>query len=202
MNPSRLRNAALVLLVGAGGLAAVGCEDPYQSDPAAAPEHPAQPSAPAAPGSGDLPAPPESGELPGQAPSALLDEPSEFPEAGRTPERTLRLAARLYGNWTSASAGRQLERIAGLCVGQARAELRQAAAQAATDPQHRDVRARASVEAVAVDGSGAPRRALVVTRQRVRAPDLPDQGWRYQVTTAQVQRRGAKWVISKWSAQP
>jgi hypothetical protein len=183
-------------------LAAAGCapDDPYQQDRAqrssAPPENLSEGR------HAPLPRPPADGELPGRVPAELVDVPTRFPEAGQTPQATLALAARLYGNWSSTTARSQLRRIAALSVGQAHAELRQAAAQAGADPQQRRARSRASVEAVDVDGSGPRRTALIVTRERLRAPDLPDQGWRYQVTTAQVERRGARWVISQWLAQP
>lgn len=199
---SAARHKPIVLaLLACAALGGIGCDDPYRSE-TAGPAPGGQRSGPAVPRPERLPDPPGSGELPGRVPSALLDEPGDFPEAGRTPAETLRLAARLYGNWTSVTAADRLERLARLCVGQARAELDQAAAQAEVDPQQRHARARASVEAVDVDGIGARLAALVVTRQRVRAPGLPDQGWRYQVTTAQVERRGPKWVIAQWLVQP
>jgi hypothetical protein len=201
MSAARGGSAALSLLVCAA-LGGVGCDDPYRTGPAAPARATQRPVPPARPPSEQLADAPASGELPGRVPSALLDEPRDFPEAGRTPAETLHLAARLYGNWTSADAAAQLERLARLCVGQARAELDQAAAQAGADPQQRQARSRASVEAVDVDGTNARRTALVVTRQRVRAPDLPDRGWSYQVTTAQIERRGPKWVIAQWLPQP
>jgi hypothetical protein len=181
----------------------VGCgpRDPYTAErPSAPPERrslhpPAQPQPPPT-------APPESGELPGRAPRELFDEPTEFPEAGQTPRATLGLAARLYGNWTSATASRRLRRIAALSVGQAHAELRQAAAQAGVDRQQRGVRSSATVEAISVRGRGARRRALVVTRERIVAPDLPVEGRRYRVTVALLERRADGWVISRWAPQP
>jgi hypothetical protein len=145
---------------------------------------------------------PESGELPGRAPSAVLDEPDRFPEAGQKPQVTLALAARLYGNWTSTTAAGQLRRMAALSVGQAHAELRQAAAQAAVDRQQRGARSRATVEAISVRGDGPRRRGLVVTREQIVAFDLPSEGWRYRVTIAVLERRPDGWVISRWTPQP
>lgn len=175
-----------------------GCapEDPYTSDrPDAPAQHQrAETHEPAVP--------PESGELSGRAPRELLDEPTQFPEAGETPQATLALAARLYGNWTSTTASRQLTRIAALAVGQARAELRQAAAQSTIDHQQRAARSRATVEAINVRGRGRRRQGLVVTRERVRGPDLPFEGWRYRVTLAAIERRANSWVVSRWMPQP
>jgi hypothetical protein len=201
MSAAGHRTAAIVLLASTV-FAATGCDDPYRTEPAAPGTAAREPAPAVASPLQQRSDPPASGELPGRVPRGLLDEPHAFPEAGHTPAETLRLAARLYGNWNSANAAHQLERLAGLCVGQARAELDLAAAQAGADPQQRQARSRASVEAVEVDGTSARREALVVTRQRIQAADLPAQGWRYQVTTAQIERRGPKWVISKWLAQP
>jgi len=186
---------AALLLVGCGP------QDPYTAErPTASPErgsfHPtAHPKPPPTAAS-------QSGELPGRTPRELLDEPTEFPEAGRTPQATLELAAGLYGNWTSATAGRRLRRIAALSVGQAHAELRQAAAQAGVDRQQRDARSSATVETISVRGRGARRRALVVTRERVVAPDVPAEGWRYRVAVALLERRADGWLISRWAPQP
>jgi hypothetical protein len=115
-------------------LAAAGCapDDPYQQDRAqrssAPPENLSEGR------HAPLPRPPADGELPGRVPAELVDVPTRFPEAGQTPQATLALAARLYGNWSSTTARSQLRRIAALSVGQAHAELRQAAAQAGADP--------------------------------------------------------------------
>ena len=195
-------------MLGLAALAAAvlqaGCapEDPYSAGHPDARSNRAAPAELPAARPSDPVAPPASGELPGSAPRALLAEPTRFPAAATTPQDTLAQAARLYGNWTSASASRRLARIAALSVGQARAELSQAAAQAATDSQQRGARSRARVEAIDLDGRGPRRRALVVTRELVIAPDLPAQGWRYRLTVAALERRNSKWVISRWAPQP
>jgi len=199
VRPATVCSVAALLVVAA--LSGCAPEDPYGRQPPAAGSGQQEPASPRAPTSrpGLSPA---FGELPGTAPRALLAEPRRFPAAGTTPQATLARAARLYGNWTSASAARRLERIAALCVGQARAELRQAAAQAATDPQQRGSRGRANVEAIDLDGHGQRQRALVITRELVATPDLPSEGWRYRLTVATVERRASKWVISRWLPQP
>jgi hypothetical protein len=185
-----------------GVLAFAGCapDDPYQQEraqPQPAPPRSARQRTPA-----PLPRPPADGELPGRVPVELVDEPKRFPEAGQTPQATLLLAARLYGNWSSATAPRRLRRIAALSIGQAHAELRQAATQAAVDRQQQGVRARASVETIDIPGQGPRRRALIVTRERLRARDLPAQDWRYRVTLATVDQHPDGWVISRWEPQP
>jgi hypothetical protein len=198
---STAKAALVAALLAALLLVGCGPQDPYTAErPTASPErgsfHPtAHPKPPPT-------APPKSGELPGRAPRELLDEPTEFPEAGQTPQATLELAAGLYGNWTSATASRRLRRIAALSVGQAHAELRQAAAQAGVDRQQRAARSSATVDTISVRGRGARRRALVVTRERIVAPDLPAEGWRYRVTVALLECRADGWVISRWAPQP
>ena len=148
------------------------------------------------------PKPPKTGELPGHAPRELLDQRARFPRAGQTPEATLERAALLYGNWTSASVASRLRQMAALTIGQAHAELSQAAAQALTDRQQSGVHSSATVEATSVQDAGQRRVALVVTRERITAPDLPHAGWRYQVTTAALERRADGWVIFRWTPQP
>jgi hypothetical protein len=143
-----------------------------------------------------------TGELPGHAPRQLLDQRARFPRAGQTPEATLERAALLYGNWTSASAAARLRQMAALTIGQAHAELSQAAAQAQVDRQQSGARSRATVAAISVSGRGQRRTALMVTRERVEAPDLPSSGWRYRVSTAALERRPDGWVISRWAPQP
>ena len=180
-----------------------GCApaDPY-SDEGASTAPRTQPDAAKSGQAAPAPRTPESGELPGRAPSTLLNEQPRFPHAGQTPGATLRRAALLYGNWTSASAAARLRQLAALTVGQAHAELSQAAAQALTDRQQSGARSSATVEATSVQDAGQRRVALVVTRERVTARDLPHAGWRYQVTTATLERRPDGWVISKWTPQP
>jgi hypothetical protein len=183
-------------------LALAGCapDDPYQQEPAQ--PQPGPPGRARERTRAPLPDAPADGELPGRIPAEFVDEPTRFPEAGQTPQATLQLAARLYGNWSSANARARLRRIAALSVGQAHAELRQAAAQAQVDRQQQGARARASVEAIDIHDQGARRRGLIVTRERLRARDLPAQGWRYHVTLATVDQRPDGWVISRWEPQP
>jgi hypothetical protein len=199
MSPAVLISLAAV--IGTAVLVGCGPNDPYAADgPSSSTKGRA--SQPAAPAETPPTVPPESGELPGRAPRELLDEPTEFPEARETPQATLALAGRVYGNWTSANATRQLRRIAALSVGQAHAELRQAATQSTVDLQQHGARSSATVEAIDVRGQGLRRRALIVTRERIEAADLPGEGWRYRLTVAAVERRADGWVISRWVPQP
>jgi hypothetical protein len=179
-----------------------GCApaDPYSDE---APTSAPRTQSDAAPnGQAATPKAPRTGELPGHAPRQLLDQRARFPRAGPTPEATLERAALLYGNWTSASAASRLRQMAALSVGQAHAELSQAAAQAQVDRQQSGARSRATVAAISVRGRGQRRTALVVTRERVEAPDPPSSGWRYRVSTAALERRPAGWVISRWAPRP
>jgi hypothetical protein len=198
MSTRRVSSAAALLA--ATALAGCGPEDPYTTNDPNPSGTGQSVQAQTSPRAGGRPS--EAGELAGRAPRALLHEPTEFPEAGEIPRATLALAARLYGNWTSASAARRLRRMAALSVGQAHAELRQAAAQSSVDRQQRGARSRATVQAISVRGQGPRRRALVVTRERIIAPDLPPEGWRYRVTAAELERRPDGWVISRWAPQP
>jgi hypothetical protein len=187
---------AAVLVV--GSLSACGLSDPYASNHGSAPTAGSPPSAsPRAIGGA-----PASGELSGRAPARLLERPTSFPGAAETPAETVRRAARLYGNWTSATAGRRLDRIAALSIGSARAELRRAAAQSGADAQQQGVRSSSTIEAVQLRGAGRHRSAVVVTRDQVHGRGLPDEGWRYHVTLAALERRGGRWVISRWALQP
>jgi hypothetical protein len=200
---STRRASSAAALLAAAALAGCGPEDPYTTNDPSPSRTGQSVDAETSPRAAGQPSvAPEAGELPGRAPPALLDEPTEFPEAGETPRATLALAARLYGNWTSTSAARRLRRIAALSVGQAHAELRQAAAQSRVDRQQRGARSRATVEAISVRGHGPRRGALVVTRERIIAPDLPSESWRYRVTAAELERRPDGWVISRWAPQP
>lgn len=195
------RLALLALL-----LATVGCapEDPYNDDRGRArDEAQTAPAAATRASDPDLPSePPASGELPGRVPRELMAEPTRFPNAPDTPNATLELAARLYGNWTSTSASERLRRVAALSVGQAHAELRQAATQVRLDRQQQGARSRANVETISVRGHGRRRRALVVTRELVRARELSAAGWRYRVTLATVDWHPDGWVLSRWAPQP
>ena len=190
----RLTAVALALVV-----LASGCEDPYEETTKAERDRITADGG----GNGGFQLPPADGELTGTVPKELRPpEPARFPTAGRTPRRTLAIAAALYGNWTSDTAARQFSRIAAISVREARAQLRESAAQARVDPQQTGARARARVVAIDIEGAGTRRRAVVVTRERVHARGIADEGPRYRVTLAQVVRRGGRWVISRWTPQP
>lgn len=201
MRPTRL----VCAVAACAGLVAGGCapDDPYKHDrenPRAEVRGPTDEDRGAS--SSSSLRPPVDGELPGRVPPELADEPLLFPEAGETPQATLALAARLYGNWTSATAASRLARLARLSIGQARAELSQAAAQAQVDRQQRGARSRATVQAIDTQGKGARQQGLVVSKESVRAPGLPTQGWRYRVTLATLDRRPQGWVLARWEPQP
>jgi hypothetical protein len=175
--------AAVVLLAVLAGCAP---DDPYADDHerASASPAPAQPHLP-------------PGELAGTVPRGLQSDPGSFPQASSSPTGTIRHAAELYGNWTSRTVRARLARMAAVSVGTARAQLRQAAAEAARGMQGNGIRSQARLAAVVVDGVGDARSAIVVTRERVTGPDVPDAGWRYRVTLARLTRRHDKWVIAR-----
>ena len=189
-----MKAAALVVL--AVALAGCGISDPYDRGAKRTPaDRPAQ----------QLPKADPDGTLPGTVPEELRErEPRSFPTAGTAPEPTLRRAAELYGNWTSETAPRVFDRIVALSVGDARAELRNIAAQARSDVQQTaaGTRSSATVEAVSVTGTGDRRRGLIVTRAHVSGREIGDQSAQYQVTIAYVERRGDRWLISDWRPQP
>lgn len=201
--PSQRLTATLAATLSLGALT-VGCgpEDPYSKDNEAQqrqqrPERPPQRSAdPTA-------QPPADGELPGTVPEEVRDpEPTRFPGAGTTPRGTLRRAAQLHGNWTSASAPRAFRKIAAISVGEARTQLRQIAAQSGIDAQQKGARSRSEVTSLRLVGSGRRRSATIVTRDTVTGPGLPDSGAEYRVTRAQLVERGGRWVIARWEPQP
>lgn len=167
-----------------------------------------------APNGGGLPERPASGEFPEEAPSdeASDDSPPQkapsgrrlAPAAGKTPEQTLRRAAMLYGNWTSATAPTELRKLETISRGRAREDFAQIATQARTDFQQTEAGARsvAKVKTVAVRGAGKVRRATIVTRVKVSGEELGDTDAEYEVTEATVKRIPDGWVITRWSPQP
>jgi hypothetical protein len=142
------------------------------------------------------------GELPGTVPADRRDEPRRFPQAASTPTRAVENAVDLYGNWNSNTVRAHLTRLASVSVGTARAQMRQAAAQAGPTGQLGEVRSRARLAGIDVAGADGQRTAVVVTHERVTGDGLPDEGWRYRVTLARLKRRAEGWVISRWSVQP
>lgn len=187
----------LTAVAAAAVLSGCGISDPYNDD-----QHSSERAERPAP---KLPRSDPDGYLRGTVPPDLREqEPASFPSAGTTPERTLARAAELYGNWTSATAPQVFDEIVALSVGDARAQLRDVASQARTDVQQTaaGTTSTATVEAVVVRASGDRRKGLVVTRARVSGRNLGDQGARYYVTTAVLERREDRWVIAEWAPQP
>jgi hypothetical protein len=131
-------------------------------------------------------------------------EPTSFPGAAATPQETLRHAAQLAGNWTSANASERYRRLSALSVDPARAEFERVAAGARTDvlQTRADSRSTATVMGVIVRGSGGVRRGIVVTRERMETPELQHLPAEYRMTLATVERWGEAWVISSWAPKP
>ncbi len=201
--PTVLLAAVLSILV-----LTVGCgpDDPYSKDNEArarTERRPPRAQQPPARSADPAQQPPADGELAGTVPQELrAAEPTRFPGAGGTPAATLRRAAALYGNWTSATAAEAFREIAAISVGGARAQLRQVAAQSGIDTQQKGVRSRSELTSMRVTGSGRRRSATVVTRDTVTGPGLPDTGPQYHVTRAQLVQRSGRWVIARWEPQP
>ncbi len=208
MAPRRRATAAALAAVLSILVLTAGCgpDDPYSEGNAArerteqrpprAQQPPPRPADPAQ-------QPPADGELAGTVPQELRDpEPTRFPGAGSTPRATLRRAATLYGNWTSATAPEAFRKIAAISVGDARAQLRQVAAQSAIDAQQEGVRSRSELTSLRLAGRGGQRSATIVTRDTVTGPGLPDTGPQYHVTRAQLVQRSGRWVIARWEPQP
>ena len=183
--------ASVLVLLAVGGC---GPEDPYASnDQAAGVRRPATDPQGSARG---LP----EGELPGTVPQPARQQRVARP--ARDPENALREAAALYGNWSSATAPARFRLLAAMSIGEARAQLRQIAAQAEADTQQRGITSSSRVISVAVSGHGRRRRGEVVLRSRATGPSLPAQDTQVVVVEAAVARQGKGWVITRWEPQP
>lgn len=175
--------SATILLAAVAALLSVGCNDPYATAPK--------------PGSQDPP--------PGELPAPPITAPEERVNPRRlapTAHAAARHAADLVGNWTAETAAARYAQLAASSTGQARAAARTAAAQLSTDPQLTAPGASGSstIEAIVSRGTGARRRLIIVTRERVQTDGHTDSRWR--ITLAQAQRLPAGWALSKWEPQP
>jgi len=206
MPPQRLTALFAVLVALLALAAGCGPDDPYSKDneaPKRTEQRPPRAQQPQVRPADPAQQPPADGELAGTVPQELRDpEPTRFPRAGATPHATLRRAARLYYNWTSATAPEAFQKIAAISVGGARTQLRQIAAQSGIDAQQKGVQSRSEVTSMRVTGSGRRRAATIVTRDTVTGPGLPDTGPQYHVTRAQLVQRSGRWVIARWEPQP
>ena len=184
-----MAGARLIVLSILLGLSGCAPEDPYAGNgPAGSAERPTTERG--------LP----EGELPGTVPRAAREHRVARPAGD--PERALREAATLYGNWTSATAPARFRLLATMSTGEARAQLRQIAAQAEADTQQRGITSSTRVVSVATKGRGRRRRGEVVLRSRVTGPGLPLRATQVVVVEAAVARHGKGWVITRWEPQP
>jgi hypothetical protein len=117
----------------------------------------------------------------------------------------VRAFASTYINWNAADLRRQLERLAGESVGQARTAMQLAASQTGSDPElaQAGIANQGRVEAVAsISGGGG--RYVVVTRETTTArTSSAYQGLApaWHLTVATVTRRDGGWMISGWQPQ-
>jgi hypothetical protein len=121
-----------------------------------------------------------------------------------TPEEVARQVATLAGNWSNKTAPRTFAELAGVSVGDARTEFEQVAATAQTDVQETlgYDKSSATVVGVIVKGRGAVRHAIVVARQRISSPEIPDLPSEYKVTLVTLRSFPGGWAVSSWAPQP
>jgi hypothetical protein len=123
-----------------------------------------------------------------------------------TPEQAVRRFANAYINWTAASVGRDMSRLASASIGQARSALQLAAAHTAGDYELKrgGIANSGRVEVVA-PLSASPNQYVVVTRESTTATaDSAYQGLRpaWHVTIATVARVPSRgWVLSGWQPE-
>lgn len=191
-----MRRATLaVLAVCAGGCAGFGSAPPRATAPRpAARAHTPAPLDPAIARAN------RTHEYPSPAPR----RPRAFPGFA-APALAVRAFAIGYINWTAATVTGRMRGLATLSVGQARAEVLQAASATAHDYEllRGGVANTGTVEAVAPLPGGAGRFA-VVTRERTTASGTGAYrglapSWHVAIAT--VQRAGAGWVVSGWQPE-
>ena len=145
-----------------------------------------------------------SHEYPAQAAPARQAVPAR--EDVRAPVEAVRAFATAYINWTAATVTAQLQALAALSVGQARAAMTLAASETARDYELRrgGVANSGTVEAVA-PLSGRPDQYVVVTRELTSASATDAYrglGPAWHVALATVTRIGATgWALSGWQPE-
>ena len=189
------RALVTVLALGAGGCAGIG-----PAPPSGAPTGGAARTSAAAPASSGVARANRTHEYPSPAPPRARTFPGF---AG--PALAVRAFAIGYINWTAATVTGRMRGLATLSVGQARAEVLQAAAATAHDYELRrgGVANSGTVEAVA-PLTGGDGRFAVVTRERTTATGTAAYrglapSWHVAIAT--VQRAGGGWVVSGWQPE-
>lgn len=119
------------------------------------------------------------------------------------PDAVLKQAATAYGSWTAKTMDEALRRTAALSSGPLHAELIRDA-DAAGIPAGRPPAGSSShstVEDVHLEGSGAERAAIVVTRVEL-SDGRQSQAAQYRVTLAELARVDGRWALTRWEPQP
>ncbi len=161
--------------------AALGCADPYTTQPKAA-----TPS-----------------QVPGEQPAPAISRGEPGPtRTFRSPQAAARHAARLTGTWTGETVADHYRQLARQTTGPARRMAAQAAAQLPTDPQLTAPGARSHtiIQAITTHPRGIRRDMLLVVRERLHADGLIHDRLRVIKVTAQRHRDG--WILSLSQPQP
>jgi hypothetical protein len=142
------------------------------------------------------------GERPGTVPATSPAAPSTAPAA--TPAAAVDQFATLYINWTYSTISGVQARLAGLAVGEARANELQARAQTSRDSLLRRGRIYNTGSVVAVVRSSLPGSAqwVVITREQTGGGQEYQGGApAFHVTLAGVRRVSGGWAVSTWLPQ-
>lgn len=145
---------------------------------------------------------------------AAADRRHEYPTAPQrarvfggsaSPELAVRAFAIGYINWTAATVTGRMRGLAALSVGQARAEVTQAAVATAHDYELRrgGVANSGAVEAVAPLAGGGGRWAVVTLERTTASATGAYRGLApsWHVAIATVQRASGGWVVSGWQPE-
>jgi hypothetical protein len=181
MSRPRLRRALVVVPVAGLVLAGCGIHDPYNDNRGATvattpPARTAPPPAPADPAS---------------------------PVTPPTPRAAVIHVAEMWGNWTSRNLHERhrsaIAATAGAAAKRLKTESRQLEDGVVSSPD--PLRSVAKVEVVEIRGTGARRRAIVVTRERLEGLGELGSTRDWVVTLATVERHGAGWIVTRWERQ-
>jgi hypothetical protein len=177
-----------VAVVGAGALAMAGCGigDPYNRP------HHSRPKATSARGAADA-APPVNPET-----DTAPNSPRGLPA---TPRQAAARFALQWANWTPRSTRRQYRRLAALAAPQFARLLSQTADAAnhavATASEANEAR----LVSVDVQGHGARRRVVVVTREQPLGAGRATVAAIYRVYLGVAEHQASGWAIAAWSQQ-
>lgn len=199
----RARRAAVALaaLLVAGELAGcAGIANPYRTNHTDT-QTTYTPRATAPAEAGD-PTPERNGTVPARA-QTTIDRLSPGAAGGR-PQVALTRYALLYLNWTAANAAADQRQLAGISLGQARAQALQAAASLARDPEltRSAVSNTGTVVAItAGQGAVAGLWVLVTREQTTGKGDYAGLPPTLHVIYAQLTATANGWVVTRWQPQ-